>query len=79
MFKVRSTSGIDLTNIVLVFAKPSAFDPCSYEVYQEAALSLGFVSSQIKFVSEAEALVRGFLKEDSRIPSSSVTLKSLRV
>jgi len=51
---------------LMTFSKPSSWLPEWFDVFVEAAESLGFRRSQIVFVSETEALAREFMKENSR-------------
>lgn len=68
LFKPDPGSSLDLSEISLVFAKPSGFDLRAFEPYQRAAIDLGFKPSQVSFVSETEAFLRGFLSEHIRHP-----------
>ncbi|ESZ97362.1 hypothetical protein SBOR_2246 [Sclerotinia borealis F-4128] len=53
-----------LSDVCLVFGKPSGWQTATYIAFQYAAEHVGFARQQIKFISETEAFLREYLKKE---------------
>ncbi|KAF8859618.1 hypothetical protein BDZ45DRAFT_801518 [Acephala macrosclerotiorum] len=76
-FREDMQAGLRIEDVILIFAKPPAWDVATYDSFRLAAMSLGFKNEQLRFISETEALVRAFFAENTRDSRVAKALKDV--